>query len=71
MSKREVHRTTVDMPVELNDAVNEAVERTFLSKAQYIRMSLEVMNMLAGKHGASLWIEQGGKRVQLLIPGVL
>jgi hypothetical protein len=67
----EVQRVTLDMPVELNEAVNHAVERTSLSKAQYMRMALEVMNMIANQKDAKLVIKRGGEESQILIPGVL
>jgi hypothetical protein len=66
----DIKRITVDMPVELNEAVNEAVKKTTLSKAQYMRMALEVMNMLAGQK-ADLIITSNGITKQIFIPGVL
>jgi predicted DNA-binding protein len=67
----DVQRVTLDMPVELNEAVNAAVKRTSLSKAQYMRMALEVMNMISGQKDATLVIKKGEKESQILIPGVL
>jgi hypothetical protein len=67
----DVQRVTLDMPVELNEAVNLAVKKTTLSKAQYMRMALEVMNMLASQKDAKLIIKKGKDESQILIPGVL
>lgn len=67
----DVQRVTLDMPVELNEAVNAAVKRTSLSKAQYMRMALEVMNMISSQKDATLVIKKGEKESQILIPGVL
>ena len=67
----DVQRVTLDMPVELNEAVNAAVKRTSLSKAQYMRMALEVMNMISGQKDARLVIKKGETESQILIPGVL
>jgi hypothetical protein len=66
-----IHRTTLDMPVDLNEAVNAAVKRTNLSKAQYMRMAIEVMNMLAGQDAEAFLRMADGTERQLLIPGVL
>ena len=67
----DIQRVTLDMPVELNQAVNEAAKRTSLSKAQYMRMALEVMNIFSDKKGYSLFMRTDGKEYQILIPGVL
>ncbi len=67
----DVQRVTLDMPVELNEAVNAAVKRTALSKAQYMRMALEVMNMISSQKDAKLIIKKGTDESQILIPGVL
>jgi hypothetical protein len=67
----EVQRVTLDMPVELNEAVNLAVKKTSLSKAQYMRMALEVMNMISSQKESKLFIKKGDTESQILIPGVL
>lgn len=64
-------RITLDLSVELNEAINEAVKKTTLSKAQYVRMALETMNMLAGRNDAELVLYQNGEHSRILIPGVL
>lgn len=68
----DVHRITVDLPVELNEAVNAAVKRTHLSKAQYMRMSLEVLGLLAGMKGELYFVHaEDGRRERVLVPGVI
>ncbi len=66
-----VQRITLDLPVELNESVNEAVKRTTLSKAQYMRMALEVMNLLSTKPSGELRLYHDGEWSRILIPGVL
>lgn len=66
-----IQRVTLDMPVDLNDAVNAAVKRTRLSKAQYMRMALEVLGLLAGLQGDIYIVRSDGTRRQILIPGVV
>ncbi len=67
---RDVVRVTLDMPVELNEAVNAAAKRTSLSKAQYMRMSLEVLGLLAGMDGR-VYLDSPKGRSEILMPGVL
>lgn len=67
----DVQRITLDVPVELNEAVNAAVARTTLNKAQYMRMALEVMNLLAGQKVTAFLRSEDGTERQLLIPGIL
>lgn len=66
-----VQRITMDLPIELNEAVNAAVKRTSLNKAQYMRMALEVMNLLSAQDCGKLYLRRGGSESQILIPGVL
>ncbi len=67
-----VIRITMDLPISLNDAVNQAVKKTSLSKAAYVRMALEVMNMISEDRSAKVFIEQpNGLSSRVLIPGVL
>jgi len=51
--------------------VDAAVKRTSLSKAQYMRMALEVMNMISASKGAELFLRTGETEARLVIPGVL
>ena len=63
-------RITLDLPVSLNVEINEQVKKTALSKAAYIRMALEVMNMVVDKKGSKLILIDGKSETELFIPGV-
>ena len=55
----DIARITLDIPIDLNEKVNESVKNTRLSKAQYIRMSLEVMNMISNNKDGELFFIKG------------
>lgn len=66
----DVIRYTIDIPVDLHEKINEAVKRTSLSKAQYMRMGIEVLGLLAGMDG-ELYLHTSDGRRPITIPGVL
>jgi len=67
----DIARITLDIPIDLNEKVNESVKNTRLSKAQYIRMSLEVMNMISNNKDGELFFIKGRNKSKILIPGIL
>ena len=67
----DIARITLDIPIDLNEKVNESVKNTRLSKAQYIRMSLEVMNMISNNKDGELFLIKGRNKSKILIPGIL
>ncbi len=72
VDEREIQRITLDLPAELTEAITKAASKKYLTKAQYMRMALDLMNVLTQDDGTSLIIEKkNGKRSQVVIPGVL
>ena len=63
-------RLTIDLSKELFDAISEACVKTNLTKAQYIRNALEVLNLLSDEAGSKIFVHNNGKTVELLIPGI-
>ena len=64
----DTQRITLDMPVDLNEAVNAAVKETSLSKAQYMRTAIELLNLLSKHKNAEVVVRDGHKEVQIVLP---
>ena len=68
--KKGLTRITVDLPLELNEKVDILSAKADLSKAQYTRMALQVMNTLTENHKNKVIIKTETTEYQLLIPGI-
>ena len=61
---------TIDLSKELFDATSEACVKNNLSKAQYIRTALEVLNTLS-EVGSKIFVRNNnGETTELFIPGI-
>lgn len=63
-------RITLDMTSEMADEINRTIKNTGMSKAQYMRIAIELMNMLANEKDAQILIKRRDETCQLFIPGI-
>lgn len=63
-------RFTVDMPPTLHKEFCAACEKVEFSKAQYMRIALEVLNVIASSEVETVTITRKGETRTLLIPGI-
>jgi tRNA(Ile2) C34 agmatinyltransferase TiaS len=63
-------RLTLDMTQEMSDALTDSVKRSGMTKARYMRIAIELMNMLVIEKDCKIIIQKDGVSRELMIPGI-
>ena len=65
-------RITLNLTGEQNRAIEEGADRVGLTKAMYLRQAVELMNQLAKRKGAKLYLKDKDEESAfiIMIPGI-
>jgi hypothetical protein len=63
-------RLTIDLPSKLSDAASAAALRVDMTKAQYVRTAVELLNLLTDHPEDRLLLRRNDKTTRIVIPGI-